>query len=54
MASEPEEKAITATMMAACVTGSVFILKANFMPGASDKGGKEKWARGRVYVKAFA
>ena len=54
MASEPEEKAITGMMMAACVTGLVFILKANFMPGASGEGGKEKWARGRLYVKVFA
>jgi hypothetical protein len=28
-----------ATMMAACVTDSVFILKANFMPGADGEGG---------------
>jgi hypothetical protein len=26
-------------MMVACITGSVFILKANFMPGADGKGG---------------
>ena len=26
-------------MMAACITGSVLISKANFMPGANGKGG---------------
>jgi hypothetical protein len=36
---EPEEKATTATKMAACITGSGFISKANFMPGADGKGG---------------
>jgi hypothetical protein len=30
---------MTATMMAACITGSVFISKANFMPGPDGKGG---------------
>ncbi len=39
---EPVEKAMTATMMAACVTGLVFISKANFMPGAGGKGGGRK------------
>ncbi len=39
VAREPEEKATTAMMMAACITGSVFISKANFMPGADGKGG---------------
>jgi len=36
---KPEEKAMTATMMEACVTGSVFISKANFIEGASSEGG---------------
>ena len=41
VAREPEEKAMTATMMDACVcvTGSVFISKANFIGGASGEGG---------------
>ncbi len=39
VARELEEKATTATMMAACVTGSIMILKANFMPGADGKWG---------------
>ncbi len=38
VARELEEKATTTTMMAACVTGSVFISKENFMPGADGKG----------------
>jgi len=37
---DPEEKAMTATMMVdACVTGSVFISKANFIGGATGEGG---------------
>jgi hypothetical protein len=40
-----------AMMMAACVTSSVFISKANFMPGAGSEGGNVKWTRGRVLVK---
>ncbi len=32
----------TAIMLAACVTGSVFISKANFMPKAGGKGGNVK------------
>ena len=39
VAREPEEKAMTATMVDACVTGSAFILKANFIGRASGKGG---------------
>ena len=34
-----EKKAMTVTMMDACVTGSVFISKANFIGRASGKGG---------------
>ena len=41
-AREPEEKATTATMMVACVASSVFISKANFMPGANGEGGNVK------------
>ena len=49
MAKEPEEKATTAMMMAACVTGSVFISKANFICGASGDGGEVgKGSRKRV------
>ena len=36
---EPEEKAMTVTMMDAWVTGSVFISKAHFITGASGEGG---------------
>ncbi len=40
VAREPEEKAMMATMMdASCVTGSIFISKANFIGGASGEGG---------------
>ena len=42
LARETEEKATTATMMVACVTGSVFILKAHFMPGVNGKGGDSR------------
>jgi hypothetical protein len=38
VAREPEETAMTATMMAACIAGSDFISKENFMPGADGKG----------------
>ena len=38
VAREREEKAMTATMMEACVTGSIFISKANFIRGASGEG----------------
>ncbi len=34
VAREPEESAMTLMTMAACVTGLVMILKANFMPQA--------------------
>ncbi len=43
---EQEEKAMTVAMIAACITVSVFILKANFMPGASSEGGEEKRLHG--------
>ncbi len=52
VAREPEEKVMTAMMMEACVTGSVFILKANFIGGASGegwngrKGSKERVCKG--------
>ena len=39
MAKEFEEKTRAAMMMAACVMGYVFILKANFIRGASGNGG---------------
>jgi hypothetical protein len=39
LARGPEENATMATMMAACVTGSIFISKAYFMPGADSKEG---------------
>jgi hypothetical protein len=37
---EMEKKATTATMIDACVTGFVFISKANFIQGASSDGGE--------------
>ena len=60
VAREPEEKAMTATMMDACVTGSVFISKANFSGRASGKGGdgrslrerKELWTKTTTDVRA--
>jgi hypothetical protein len=44
VASDPEEKAMTAIMMLACVTGSVFILKTNFMSktGRKTEGRRKK------------
>jgi hypothetical protein len=42
IAREPEEKATTAILMIACVIGSVFILKANFMLRANGQGRKRK------------
>jgi hypothetical protein len=41
VAREPEENAMTLMMIAACVTGSVLILKAIFMPRATVMGGKK-------------
>ncbi len=34
------------TLMAACVAGSIFISKMNFMPGASGKGGNGRMVSG--------
>ena len=35
VAKEPDDKATTVSIMAACITGSVLILKANFIHRAS-------------------
>jgi hypothetical protein len=41
VAREPEEKATSLMMILACVTGSVLILKAIFMPQATAMGGEK-------------
>ncbi len=55
VAREPEEKAMMVTMIDAWVTGSVFILKANFITGASGEGGDgRKGSKERVCKGARA
>jgi hypothetical protein len=48
-AREPEANAMTPMMIAACVTGLVLILKANFMPPSdSNLSEKKKYLRKRA------
>jgi hypothetical protein len=42
MARDPEETVMMVMMMAACITGLVFILMINFMPKKYDDGGNGK------------
>jgi hypothetical protein len=53
VASDPEEKVMTAIMMLACVTGSVLILKTNFMSktGRETEGRRKKRARRECWIQ---